>query len=88
MAAPQWTSNVSMSTVNRKKLLDIRELQRWSVTQPHNFWIDLYRYLNIVPPLPNLTRRAYDNSIPFSKNPTFFPGHSLNYGERTLREQG
>ncbi|KAL6241733.1 hypothetical protein RBB50_011266 [Rhinocladiella similis] len=73
--------------VNRKyglELSNTRELQRWSVTQPHEFWIDLYGYLNIVPPLPSSTRKAYDDTIPMSKNPPFFHGQLLNYAENAL----
>lgn len=73
--------------VNRKfrqRLNNTRDLQRWSVTQPHDFWIDLYGYLNIQPPLPSSTRKAYDDTRPMSSNPPFFEGHNLNYAENVL----
>jgi acetoacetyl-CoA synthetase len=68
----------------RQKLSNTRELHRWSVTRPHDFWVDLYGYLNIVPPLPSSIRKAYDDTIPMSKNPPFFHGHCLNYAENAL----
>jgi acetoacetyl-CoA synthetase len=68
----------------RQKLSDTGELHRWSVTQPHAFWIDLYGYLNLVPPLPTSMRKAYDDTLPISKNPPFFHGHTLNYAENAL----
>lgn len=73
--------------VNHKhsqKLSNTRELHHWSVTEPQAFWIDLYGYLNLVPPLPSSMRKAYDDTVPMSKNPPFFPGHSLNYAENVL----
>ena len=73
--------------VNRKytqKLNNTRDLQRWSVKQPHDFWIDLYGYLNILPPLPSSTRKAYDDTRAMKSNPPFFEGHYLNYAENAL----
>ncbi|KAF2208662.1 hypothetical protein CERZMDRAFT_87476 [Cercospora zeae-maydis SCOH1-5] len=73
--------------VNRKyglELSNTHELHRWSVTQPHAFWTDLYGYLNLKPDLPSSMRKAYDDSVPMSKNPPFFQGHCLNYAENAL----
>ncbi|OAL37372.1 acetoacetate-CoA ligase [Fonsecaea nubica] len=73
--------------VNEKfglNLRDTKELHKWSVTQPHDFWIDLYGHLGIVPPLPKTTKKAYDDRLPMSKIPPFFPGLELNYAENVL----
>ncbi|KAJ9629127.1 hypothetical protein H2204_008916 [Knufia peltigerae] len=73
--------------VNRKygqDLSDTQQLHRWSVTHPHAFWTNLYSYLNLTPPLPPSTQKAYDDTVPMSSNPPFFPGHSLNYAENVL----
>lgn len=67
-----------------QKLTNTPELHHWSVTQPHAFWTDLYNYLNLMPPLPSSMRKAYDDTVPMSKNPPFFPGHTLNYAENVL----
>ncbi|KAG9790895.1 acetoacetate-CoA ligase, partial [Aureobasidium melanogenum] len=65
-------------------LQDTKELHKWSVTRPHDFWIDLYGYLGLVPPLPPSMKKAYDDSIPMSHVPPFFPGHEINYAENVL----
>ncbi|KAL1960832.1 hypothetical protein VTO42DRAFT_5815 [Malbranchea cinnamomea] len=61
-----------------------RELHRWSVTKPHDFWIDLYDYVGLIPPLPPHITRAYDDSLPMSAVPPFFEGLHLNYTENVL----
>lgn len=58
-----------------------RELHKWTVSHPHDFWPDLYNYLELVPPLPPTTTKAYDDLIPMSGIPPFFPGHTINYTE-------
>ncbi|KIW30854.1 acetoacetate-CoA ligase [Cladophialophora immunda] len=65
-------------------LKDTKELQKWSTEQPQQFWIDLYRFLNFVPPLPPNITKAYDDTVPMSTNPPFFSGHELNYAENVL----
>ena len=60
------------------------ELHRWSVTKPHDFWIDLYDYVGLVPPLPPHITCAYDDSLPLSAIPAFFEGLHLNYTENVL----
>jgi acetoacetyl-CoA synthetase len=73
--------------VNKKynqNLCDTKELQRWSVNQPHDFWISLYRHMDLLPPLPATTKKAYDDTVPMSRVPAFFPGHELNYTENVL----
>ncbi|EEQ84182.1 acetoacetate-CoA ligase [Blastomyces dermatitidis ER-3] len=72
---------------NRKfslNLTDNHELQRWSVTRPHDFWIDLYKYIGIIPELPPHITRAFDNSLPLSAVPRFFEGVNLNYTENVF----
>ena len=68
----------------RQNLHDTKELQRWSVTSPHEFWIDLYGYLKLQPPLPLSMKKAYDDSVPMSTNPPFFPGLEINYTENAI----
>ncbi|OAX82179.1 acetoacetate-CoA ligase [Emergomyces africanus] len=73
--------------VNRRFSMNLtcnHELQRWSVTKPHDFWIDLYKYIGIIPELPSHITRAYDDSLPLSAVPKFFDGVNLNYTENVL----
>ncbi|OAP63424.1 acetoacetate-CoA ligase [Fonsecaea erecta] len=65
-------------------LRDSHELHSWTVQNPHQFWIDLYGWCGIVPPLPKHTRLAYDPSLRLRDIPTFFPGLRLNYAENVL----
>ncbi|KAK5198408.1 hypothetical protein LTR92_002653 [Exophiala xenobiotica] len=67
-----------------QKLVDTKELQQWSVKQPHHFYLDLYGYLKLIPPLPPSMKKAYNDDLPMSHNPPFFPGHELNYAENAL----
>jgi acetoacetyl-CoA synthetase len=70
--------------VNRKfdlNLGDSHELHEWSVTRPQEFWTDLYNYLEIVPPLPQEVTKAYDDTLPLSSIPEFFPDTRLNFTE-------
>lgn len=73
--------------INRKfgqSLDNSHELQRWSVRRPHDFWLDLYDYVGLVPPLPPHVTRAFDESRPLSDVPPFFEGAMLNYAENVL----
>ncbi|KIW23332.1 acetoacetate-CoA ligase [Cladophialophora immunda] len=67
-----------------QSLRDSHELHSWTVQNPHQFWIDLYEYCGIVPPLPKHTRLAYDPTARLRDIPTFFPGLRLNYAENVL----
>ncbi|EEQ27492.1 acetoacetyl-CoA synthase [Microsporum canis CBS 113480] len=74
--------------VNKKFNLNLQnshELQQWSVNKPHDFWIDLYKYIGIVPELPPDITRAYDDSLPLNAIPPFFENVQLNYTENILR---
>lgn len=53
--------------------------------KPHDFWIDLYKYIGIVPELPPNTTRAYDDTVPLNSIPPFFKDIELNYTENILR---
>ena len=66
------------------KLKDSKELHEWSVTHPQEFWIDVYGYTGIQPPLPANQKIAYDERLKMSQNPVFFEGHRLNYAENAL----
>ena len=61
-----------------------QQLYQWSVESPHEFWIDLYRYVELVPPLPAHITKAYDDIVPMSQNPQFFPTQEINYAENIL----
>jgi len=60
------------------------DLHRWSCEHAHDFWIDLYQYTEIIPPLPPQTKYAYDPNAKFRDIPTWFEGHKLNYAENLL----
>ncbi|KAJ5620179.1 acetoacetate-CoA ligase [Penicillium lagena] len=63
---------------------DTKDLQEWSIKHPHLFWLDLYTYLDLVPPLPSTINKAYDDTIPMSHIPPFFLGHEINYAENVV----
>ncbi|KAL9109778.1 MAG: hypothetical protein Q9227_005647 [Pyrenula ochraceoflavens] len=65
-------------------LKDSIDLYEWSISRPHEFWIDLYRYCGITPALPREATKAYDDSRDIASIPPFFSGHSLNYAENIL----
>ena len=94
-ASPLWTPASSSSTamsqyrerINDKfsqSLHDSQDLHTWSVQNPHRFWIDLYDYCGIVPPLPTHTKLAYNPDLRLRDIPTFFPGLKINYAENVL----
>lgn len=61
------------------------DLHRWSVTSPHQFWIDLYSWLDLTPALPPGTKEAYDSKAAISSNPPFFTGlEGFNYAENAM----
>ena len=73
--------------VNRKfgvALKDTQELVAWSVQQDHAFWLDIYTYLELKPPLPAGMTKAYDDSKKMSEIPKWFEGLSMNYAENVL----
>ena len=73
--------------INKKfntNLQTSRELQRWSVKNDQAFWIDLYEWLDFTPSLPKGLTKAYDDTVPMSSNPKFFPGLMMNYAENAL----
>ncbi|KAK4547181.1 hypothetical protein LTR36_001402 [Oleoguttula mirabilis] len=73
--------------VNRRfhqNLKTSKDLHRWSVQQPQKFWMDLYDYLGFTPRLPRHMTKAYDDTVPMSSNPPFFPGLQMNYAENAM----
>lgn len=68
------------------QLCDSHELHKWSVTQPHDFWIDLWSYVGLVPDLPAGTSLAYDPEIPMTDVPPFFENATINYAENVLTQ--
>jgi acetoacetyl-CoA synthetase len=92
---PLWTPTLAGKTpmdeyrrhVNKRYQRDLKtskDLQKWSVQSPHDFWIDLYSYLGLKPDLPRGVQKAYDDSVPMSSNPPFFPGVLMNYAENAM----
>ncbi|KAL9093488.1 MAG: hypothetical protein Q9165_003883 [Trypethelium subeluteriae] len=70
--------------VNEKFGLDIRDTQalhQWTIANPHDFWIDVYGYLQLVPALPPSITKAYDDTLQMRAIPEFFKGHTLNFAE-------
>lgn len=67
-----------------RNLEDSHQLHRWTVSNQHEFWIDLYEYCGIIPALPKHTKLAYDPSLRLRDIPAFFPGHKLNYAQNVL----
>lgn len=87
LPADQIPMNLYRSHVNRKfsqNLTTTKELYRWSVTHPHNFWFDLHDYTGIIPKLPAGMKHAYDPRRPMSEVPKFFEGAEVNYAENVL----
>ena len=73
--------------VNKSFHLNIKDSQgliRWSNEEPQDFWIDLYKYLKLVPSLPPSIKQAYDGNAPMSSNPPFFEGLEINYAENAM----
>lgn len=73
--------------INKKfsqSLKTTQELHSWSIANQQPFWLDLYSYLELIPPLPAGMTRAYDDSRPMSSIPAFFQGLELNYAENVL----
>ncbi|KAL3462145.1 hypothetical protein BJX64DRAFT_299776 [Aspergillus heterothallicus] len=90
LPADQIPINIYREHVNRKFGQDLRssqDLHRWSVTRPHDFWIDLHEYTDIVPPLPRDMTQAYDPSLPMSAVPKFFEGATVNYAENVFHKK-
>ena len=74
--------------INKKfsqSLNNTHQLHAWSVANQQPFWLDLYAYLGLMPPLPADMTRAYDDSLPMSSIPPFFRGLELNYTENVLQ---
>lgn len=67
-----------------QELRTSHDLHAWSVANPQQFWLDVYDYIGIVPPLAPGMMHAYDASIPMSSVPEWFEGVRLNYAENVL----
>ena len=73
--------------VNAKYSLALKhsqDLHRWTVQQPHSFWIDFWGYARLIPALPPNTVTAYDPRKSIKQVPDFFPGAVINYAENIL----
>jgi acetoacetyl-CoA synthetase len=95
---PLWTPAPGQATpmdlyrqhINRKfnqSLRDSHELQSWSVKHRHEFWIDLWNYVGLIPSLPPGTTKAYDDRKSIQANPPFFEGVRINYTENVLTDR-
>ncbi|KAI9697135.1 MAG: hypothetical protein M1820_007951 [Bogoriella megaspora] len=62
-------------------LQNTHQLHEWSISNPHDLWIDLYGYLQVVPSLPQSITKAYDDTLRMKDIPEFFKGHEINYTE-------
>jgi acetoacetyl-CoA synthetase len=68
----------------KQKLRDSQGLHQWTVRNPHEFWIDLWEYVRLVPELPDGLEKAYDDSKSVRDVPEFFQGVRFNYAENVL----
>ncbi|RJE22875.1 acetoacetyl-CoA synthase [Aspergillus sclerotialis] len=82
MSMDEYREHVNKSFYLRHR--DTKDLHKWSVEHPHDFWIELYAYLDLAPPLPFTIKKAYDDTVPMSSIPPFFGGHDINYAENVL----
>jgi acetoacetyl-CoA synthetase len=73
-----------INTKFSQSLTNSHELHSWTVKYPHDFWIDLYDYCDIIPPLPRHIKNAYNPALKLRDIPVFFPGLKLNYAENVL----
>jgi len=62
----------------------ITELQKWSVQNQHDFWKDLYQWVELMPALPAGMTKVFDDTVGISTIPRFFPGLDINYAENAL----
>ena len=65
-------------------LPNTQALHQWTIANPHDFWIDVYGYLQISPALPATITKAYDDTLQMRAVPPFFKGHCLNFAENVL----
>ena len=73
--------------INRKfsqSLGNSQDLHRWSVRYPHDFWLDLWDYVGLIPALPRNITKAFDDNASLKDIPPFFKGASINYAENVL----
>lgn len=67
-------------------LSDSQQLHKWSVTNPQDFWVDLWSYVHLIPDLPAHIKRAYDPDTPMVNIPCWFEGVDINYAENVLTQ--
>lgn len=68
----------------KQNLKTSKELHKWSCENPHEFWIDLYEYTEIIPALPVGFKHAYNPTAKFRDIPAWFEGVKLNFAENLL----
>ena len=75
--------------VNQKHSLSLqtyKDLHRFSVDRPNDFWLSLWEYLPIK--ASSQPTRGVDESIPIDELPQFYNGARLNYAENLLSRTG
>lgn len=78
---PMDAFRLHINKKHRQNLQTTRDLHRWSITSPQEFWLDLYTHLELKPRIPTDMTKAYDDTVPMSSNPPFFPALRFNYAE-------
>lgn len=97
-ARPLWTPAPGRNTpmdkyrkhINKKfnqNLRDSHGLQKWSIRRRHDFWIDLWSYVGLIPELPAGITKAYDDRKSIKDVPPFFEGVRINYAENVLSDR-
>ncbi|KAF2399369.1 putative acetoacetyl-CoA synthase [Trichodelitschia bisporula] len=64
------------------------DLHRWTIRNPHAFWLDIYAYVGLKPALPPsflAAGRAFEDKD-IKDVPRFFNGINLNYAENVLTD--
>jgi acetoacetyl-CoA synthetase len=73
--------------INKKfhlQLSNSQDLQKWSVDSRHDFWVDLWGYVGMIPSLPKDIKYVFDPSKGIQDNPRWFNGVNINYAENVL----
>jgi len=70
-----------------QSLRDSHELQKWTIARKHEFWIDLWSYVGLIPELPPGISKAFDDKKSIKDVPAFFEGVQINYAENVLSDR-
>jgi acetoacetyl-CoA synthetase len=96
-AQPLWTPSNPEATpiskyrqhINSKFNLSLKnsqDLHKWTIAPStrHDFWIDLWSYVGMTPPLPSGIKEVYPRDATIADNPRWFPSVLMNYAENVL----